>query len=115
MKTIRLSETQRACLAHRLEVGDAIADALSGVHDPGEVIDAAEILLVRMESGSVWATNDVERAVLEDAVTGSTYFAVSEGWGGLTGLALSNVERTVEATTRKVGEYLGCKLEPVTW
>jgi len=123
MRKVKLSKAGVSYLAHRLEVGDAIADALTdteGVpYSFEECMDAADRLLSRVRSGSVWAESDVERLVLRDAVEGSTWWAVNaedllwEVHPSRYGLALANVERSIEATTEKVGEYLGEDLEPV--
>jgi len=58
------------------------------------------------------------RMVLADAVEGSVWWAVNQDdclFSLRPGLALSRLERTVEATTRKVSRVVGEELCPVLW
>ena len=114
----RLSKPQADMIRHRLEVPDAIHDALSNYFTRDEVIDTAESLEARVKTGWIWADTHVERMVLADAVEGSVWWAVNQDDGifsSRSGLALSRLERTVEATTRKVSRVVGEELCPVLW
>ena len=105
-------------IQHRLEVPDAIHDALSNYFTRDEVTDAAESLEARVKTGWIWAETNVERMVLADAVEGSVWWAVNKDnclFSSRPGLAIGRLERTVEATTRIVSRVVGEELEPVLW
>jgi len=124
----KLSASQAEMILHRLEVPDAIHDALAIPALAGngtdfqpsrdDVWSAAEALETRAKTGWIWAANDLERLVLIDAITGSVWWAACKedlDFSPRPGLAIGRLERTVEATTRIVSRVVGEELEPVLW
>lgn len=85
MTIAKLSPAERRAILHRLEVPDAIAEALAEceseaiAREAGTYSDefrrAAVNVAGRIERGAIniAALSDLERAVLKDAIEGSTY------------------------------------------
>lgn len=104
MNTVRLSKIEADAIIHRLEVPDCIADALEGDFDAEAISDAAETLLKRAESGSVWCDTVVEREVLIDSVEGSTWVACA--YGDATPDEMRKIMRVAKSVEKKLERYL---------
>lgn len=111
---IKLTKTESDILRHRLEIGDCIADALPEYH-PEDVMDVAQLLLNRLTFDEI-NTSDADeigvnmtKAVLADAVEGSTWIAASISEG----VRPQTVGRYIaagESLAKKIGEYVGREL-----
>lgn len=94
---MKLTKAAQAILLHRLEVPDAIADALGEEWDSDEVEDAAHDLLAAISNGDLPdAVTDVERAVLIDCCEGSTY--ADSGIGEMPESWVSRMKNITERT-----------------
>ena len=108
--TVRLTHAMALALAHRLEVPEAIAEAIGRDASDGEVADVADDLRLQAAAGYVTATTDLERAVLADAVNGSVWWAVNEEDASFRrngALTMQRVERTLEALAKRISEEIG--------
>lgn len=101
IKELGLTRPQWEILKHRLEVPEAIADALADYH-PDDVIYVAECLEEGDWDRATCHSPEIRDAVLAEAVNGSTYLAAERGWGSGSGLILANIERSGEALAKKV-------------
>jgi hypothetical protein len=75
-----LTALEADILCHRLEVPDAISDALNGeetVWHPDDVQAVCDVLLETGLRAACDINESLAHAVLEDAVTGSTYFGAA--------------------------------------
>ena len=105
MRSIRLSSAQVDFLRHRLEVSDAIGDALADEFHRDAVCDAAEVLLTRLSSGIIWTETKCEEAVLVDVIEGSTW--VASALADCDNLKIGRYVRTAVAVEKKVSGLLG--------
>lgn len=112
---MKLTHLQREILNHRLEVPDAIHDAL----DSEEQIDRDDVAACcqMLEDGrfeeALGRWPKLAPAVLADAVEGSTYWACAEQERSR--LQLANVERSGSALAKSIGNLIGRELEWPTW
>lgn len=116
--TLKLSALQVEILNHRLEVDDAICDA---IFEPGasqemheKVAEICRHLLADDLGAALDVSTALTRLVLDDACVGSVYCAARgedvsyERYGDL---KVANMQRSAEALGRRVSEYLGYEVE----
>ena len=112
MKILKFTPHEAKIIKHRLEVPDALADALEADFGNDDVADAAIWLRVRLDMRNAIdfdALTKVERAVLVDSLEGSTYFCGLDDaviLGELTPQAAGAVERAasgIESKFRAIG------------
>jgi hypothetical protein len=102
---IKLSPLQAEILSHRLEVPDALADALER---STEQVEAAceELLRLAKSRTIVWdALNSLSREVLIDAVEGSTYYGASSA--GEHPRQLANISKAGDSLADKLAKVSG--------
>ncbi len=111
-QTLRITPAQYRILCHRLEVSDAIAEAIEA--DDNLVHDICRCLLADDLQGSLALSEDVTKRVLEDAVTGSVVWPIAEddaSYHRHGQLRLANITRAGRALACRVGRYLGVEIE----
>jgi len=106
---MNLTELETKILNHRLEVPDAIVDALNGEEDeniffPDDIDDICEMLL----EGSFLSAQDysytITEAVLVDCVDGSTYWGASKT-NGDSNQKLGAIERAGNSLVKKIRAF----------
>tara|TARA_R110000803_G_scaffold210718_1_gene283370 strand:+ start:6821 stop:7159 length:339 start_codon:yes stop_codon:yes gene_type:complete len=112
---MKLSPLQKKILDHRLEVPDALAEAI-GLDADEFISEVCANLIVGNYLSAMLENPATVRALLVDCVEGSTYWAASQGWGDATDLQLANITRAGQALARKVSKFTGHDdLEFPTW
>jgi len=113
IQRVWLTKLEADILLHRLEVPDAIADAMDRLEPETEyeaVALACERLAKQLRSGYVEPHDKLERAVLEDAFVGSTYVACMEEAyhdGQLSAQKLGKIKRAYERLGDKLAAEVG--------
>jgi len=108
---VKLTKLEQEILEHRLREADCIAEAIGW--DTVGVVRAAARDIQDSLPYLVSPPTGVREAVLEDAVSGSTYGAVSEGALGaeITEQKYQAIVRAGRSLARKVGEVIGREVE----
>lgn len=102
----RLTDKELEALNHRLEAGDAIADALEITHDRDEVEWVAEALYYG-DFKTAAEFPEVTRDVIDDCVTGSTMCGSLEIDCDITPQKAAAVRRTMRSLAAKVERFTG--------
>ena len=122
MTTLYLTDEETKVVCHRLEVPDAIAEALECSDEPedvsgkvtwhpDDVYDSAVRMCADLEAdGQTELESEIDRAVIREAIEGSTWYATSIQYRD-TAWCL----RVVRSAAHSVGAALGEKLEAVEW
>jgi len=106
---LNLTEMEQRILNHRLEVPDAIADAIEAGEDD-EVGAVCDKLIAGDLDGANAIDADLTKYVLADAVEGSTYLACADGAlsGGETTPQKYGAEcRVGRSLAKKISAYVG--------
>ena len=108
---------QKQILDHRLEVPDAIGEAINDEREypveQSEIDWVCDLLLRGGYEEALHRAPRLTREVLKDAVTGSTYWGCTESEDDP--LLLANVERAGKALAKKVSTELGTEVFFPTW
>lgn len=100
---LKLTPLEREILNHRLEVPDAIADALMDNDDYSLNEEDIENAINKLYRGGD-AETDIEKLVLWDCVDGSTYGARSDE---ITHQKQAAIDRAGDSLARKVSAVIG--------
>lgn len=105
IKVLELSKMQWEILKHRLEVPEAIAEALENVEaeDCADELERGRLRLAITEYGT-----DLVCQVLEDAVAGSTYYGSASDESPL---RQAQILKSGQALAEKVSRYIGRDVE----
>ncbi len=109
---IRLTSLETIILDHRLTVPDALADALEEEfpNAEGNITDIADVLFLRDWAKAISINENIAKAVLADAVNGSTYYALS-----ITEYELNAIYRAGVSLANKVENFTNIKTIRRNW
>lgn len=103
----RLTPLEQEILNHRLDVPDAIADALPEYSNV-DVADVADFLLASEVDKARAINEQLMYDVLADAVSGSVYLGASSEESEM---KQSTIARAGNSLARKISAYIGRKVE----
>lgn len=75
---MRLTKTECQIIEHRLEVPDCIADALEHLYSRETIYSEVKKLHQTIRSNELTLETDIEREIIDDCLSGSTFFCGAE-------------------------------------
>lgn len=114
---MRLTKLEMEILRHRLEVPDAICDALCDVEPSypyeGSLGDEIDSITRRVTAGHWGGLSECEKDILEDCIDGSTFLAVHLDMandGVISRQKFQSVERAINSLGEKASSLIGRRI-----